>query len=66
MFVSITSRLSALLTTDQNQRQNEPSYQLRKTELVSEKVLINDIAGLSEQLSELHKKVDDLKKKLDR
>ena len=66
MFVSITSRLSALLTTDQNQRQNEPSYQLRKTELVSEKVLINDIAGLSEQLSELHEKVDDLKKKLDR
>ena len=66
MFVSITSRLSALLTSDQNQRQNEPSYQLRKTELVSERVLINDIAGLSEQLSELHKKVDDLKKKLDR
>lgn len=66
MFVSITSRLSALLTTDQNQRQNEPSYQLRKTELVSEKVLINDIAGLSEQLSQLHKKVDDLQKKLDR
>ena len=66
MFVSITSRLSALLTTDQNQRQNEPSFQLRKTELLSEKVLINDIASLSEQLSELHKKVDDLQKKLDR